>query len=237
MTNPRKNDDLILSSKAFDYSEKVTIDPKDVNKAYSLLFMLLKKVTSKFFASSHLTYHKEHVRILLEIEVGFLQFKKINDYIDEANANLQKYIEAQKELDGIAEEIPEGPFGAGGDMVLVLLAPMLMENQDFVKIFNLCLELYEENVQAVLDSYQSYFEVGRSIERELPKTIEEIKKGLSAKGQTGSGHQMFIEQNFKDLDLLHARVLIKIQDTRSSVGSKIRHLKGLLEQAKGMNRL
>lgn len=237
MTTPRINDDLILSQKAFDYSKKVTADPGNLNATYDFLVWLSKKATEKYPASVFISFHKEHVRILIEIVAGFLQFKKINNYIVEANENLQKYMDAQKELDLIVEEIPESPFGEGGDLILVLLASILKENPDFVKIFNSCLEYYEKTVQAILDSYQAYFDAGRDIERELPKTIEELKKELHAREQPGLGDPIFIEQNLKELNTLHLLVEKEIQQTRSHAGDQIRYLKKLLEQVKKMNRL
>jgi hypothetical protein len=239
-----------MNKSSKDYGETVVTVPKEVTTTPATasvgrdFFIRNAKhlVTILGFFIKHpaklaLSYHKQHMGILLRMVDSIHKGKAIRSQILEIQQTLDAFKKQVHLLVGKIREIPKHPLGDAQALFTILMYPYFRQTPGFVKSFNNNLKKYEEVLQSALDSCSAYAETGRNIETETLTIVNKITDEIKKMGKSWNLDVILQEAYLKKLEWIRLDLMTDVQEARSKAEEQVRYLHGLMKEARDIEPL
>jgi len=236
MADPRSNENTILAPSALANENKVTVGKEFfIKNAKHLLTIICFFI--KYPAKLYLGYHKTHFEVLLRVMLAVRKGEPIEKQIKELEENIEKYGEESSLLVIEIRKVPPSPWSDMNCMLLVLLLPLLIKDQEFVKAYNANLDAYENLVQKALESSEACVDAGRQIESGTPPRIKELNEEIEKLSVSGNIGTIIKKSYIKRLEFVEFDLVSTIQERRSAVEGGVTYLRDCWHKVRIADRL
>ena len=236
MSNPRANEDAILSPAALANENKVSgVKEFFVEKAKHLLTLIGFFI--KHPARLYLNYHKTHFEMLLRVLIAVRKAEPIEKQIKEMEENIRNYKDETSVLVAEINKVPPSPWSDMNPFLLIVLLQSLKNNPTFVRAYNANLDAYDNLVQKALESSEACVDAGRQIESNTPQKIEELYEEIEKLSASGSIGITIKQSYINRLQFIDLYLVTTIQQWRGAAENSVKYLNACWDKVRKADRL
>ena len=241
MEDALKNEQVVLQSTVLESSVAVSWEllAEHSNKLIMVLKWLIKGPVAESLdlpplkaVAGYLDYYKLHLALLATVLASIKRAEPIGDHIAELQRTVDSYIgETESVCNRLRTDVPQRPWTNMNPAALVMLAPVLAQDQRFVMAWNSHLATYKALVRASAEVTDYLVQQGRGIEQGGRQQADELRAEVDAL-EARNGLDLVLKYRYRQhIDSISLQVGHRVTRARVAAESVGREMRLALAEA------